>query len=202
MAALVLRAAVTVAASLVAAWALWTFLDTVFTAHAPRGPDRPARGGRRGAGPGPDAARHRAAPRARPRARRHRGRHGARHPGGRRGRYRAAARGLRGDRACALVREPGAGARLVSGIFFMADDAFRVGEYIDTGRLKGTVEKITLRSVQLRHQNGPFHTVPFGQLGRSRTTRATGRRSSSRSASTATPTSRRRARSSSASVRS
>jgi small-conductance mechanosensitive channel len=53
---------------------------------------------------------------------------------------------------------------IVSGIFFMADDAFRLGEYIDTGKLKGTVEKITLRSVQLRHQNGQIHTVPFGQL--------------------------------------
>jgi moderate conductance mechanosensitive channel len=53
---------------------------------------------------------------------------------------------------------------IVSGIFFMADDAFRVGEYIDTGRLKGTVEKISLRSVRLRHQNGQIHTVPFGQI--------------------------------------
>jgi small-conductance mechanosensitive channel len=58
----------------------------------------------------------------------------------------------------ALVRD------IVSGIFFMADDAFRIGEYIDTGKLKGTVERITLRSVQLRHQNGPIHTVPFGTI--------------------------------------
>ena len=58
----------------------------------------------------------------------------------------------------ALVRD------IVSGIFFMSDDAFRVGEYIDTGRLKGTVEKITLRSVQLRHQSGQIHTIPFGQI--------------------------------------
>jgi len=58
----------------------------------------------------------------------------------------------------ALVRD------VVSGIFFMADDAFRVGEYIDTGRLKGTVERISLRSVRLRHQNGQIHTIPFGQL--------------------------------------
>ncbi len=53
---------------------------------------------------------------------------------------------------------------IVSGIFFIADDAFRVGEYIDTGRLKGTVERITLRSVQLRHQSGLVHTIPFGQI--------------------------------------
>jgi small-conductance mechanosensitive channel len=47
----------------------------------------------------------------------------------------------------------------------MIDDAFRIGEYIDAGRHKGTVEKISLRSVRLRHQNGQFHTIPFGQLG-------------------------------------
>ncbi len=58
----------------------------------------------------------------------------------------------------ALVRD------IVSGVFFMSDDAFRVGEYIDTGRLKGTVERVTLRSVRLRHQNGQVHTIPFGQL--------------------------------------
>lgn len=58
----------------------------------------------------------------------------------------------------ALVRD------IVSGIFFMLDDAFRVGEYIDTGRLKGTVERISLRSVRLRHQNGQVHTIPYGQL--------------------------------------
>ena len=29
---------------------------------------------------------------------------------------------------------------IISGLFYMWDDAFRVGEYIDTGRLKGTVE--------------------------------------------------------------
>lgn len=58
----------------------------------------------------------------------------------------------------ALVRD------IVSGVFFMLEDAFRVGEYVDTGRLKGTVEKISLRSMQLRHQSGQIHTVPFGQI--------------------------------------
>lgn len=53
---------------------------------------------------------------------------------------------------------------VVSGIFFIADDAFRVGEYVDTGKLKGTVERISLRSLRLRHQNGQIHTVPYGQL--------------------------------------
>ena len=53
---------------------------------------------------------------------------------------------------------------VVSGIFFLAEDAFRIGEYIDTGKLMGTVEQISLRSVRLRHHNGPIHTVPFGQI--------------------------------------
>jgi small-conductance mechanosensitive channel len=54
---------------------------------------------------------------------------------------------------------------VISGLFFMWDDAFRAGEYIETGRLKGTVERIGLRSVKVRHHNGPLHTIPYGQLG-------------------------------------
>lgn len=54
---------------------------------------------------------------------------------------------------------------VVSGIFYLAEDAFRVGEYIDSGSAKGTVEGFTLRSIRLRHQNGQVHTIPFGQLG-------------------------------------
>ena len=54
---------------------------------------------------------------------------------------------------------------IVSGIFYLADDAFRVGEYIDSGKAKGTVEGFTLRSIKLRHQNGQLYTIPFGQLG-------------------------------------
>jgi moderate conductance mechanosensitive channel len=53
---------------------------------------------------------------------------------------------------------------VISGIFFLMEDAFRVGEYIDTGHLKGTVEGMSLRSVRLRHQNGQVHTIPFGQI--------------------------------------
>jgi len=54
---------------------------------------------------------------------------------------------------------------IVSGIFYLSDDAFRVGEYIDCGKAKGTVEGFTLRSIKLRHQNGQVHTIPSGQLG-------------------------------------
>jgi small-conductance mechanosensitive channel len=54
---------------------------------------------------------------------------------------------------------------IVSGIFYLMDDAFRVGEYIQSGSYKGTVEGFSLRSVRLRHHRGPVFTVPFGTLG-------------------------------------
>jgi moderate conductance mechanosensitive channel len=60
--------------------------------------------------------------------------------------------------AQALVRD------VIAGLFFLIDDAFRLGEYIDTGRLKGTVEAISIRSLRLRHQNGQIHTIPFGLI--------------------------------------
>lgn len=58
----------------------------------------------------------------------------------------------------ALIRD------IFSGAFFLIDDAFRMGEYIDLGSVKGTVEKISIRSMQLRHHNGPLNTVPFGEI--------------------------------------
>ncbi|MGV6871488.1 mechanosensitive ion channel family protein [Pseudochelatococcus sp. B33] len=54
---------------------------------------------------------------------------------------------------------------VISGIFYLLDDAFRVGEYIQSGNYKGRVESFSLRSVKLRHHRGPVYTVPFGQLG-------------------------------------
>ncbi len=53
---------------------------------------------------------------------------------------------------------------IVSGVFFLAEDSFRVGEYIDGSKVKGTVEGFSVRSIRLRHQNGQLHIVPFGQL--------------------------------------
>lgn len=53
---------------------------------------------------------------------------------------------------------------IVSGLFFLADDAFRVGEYIDVGGTMGTVEKISLRSLRLRHHRGLVHTIPYGEI--------------------------------------
>ncbi|MEL7132433.1 MAG: mechanosensitive ion channel domain-containing protein [Pseudomonadota bacterium] len=53
---------------------------------------------------------------------------------------------------------------IFSGAFFLFDDAFRKGEYIDVGGVKGTVESISVRSFQLRHHLGALHTIPFGEI--------------------------------------
>ncbi len=53
---------------------------------------------------------------------------------------------------------------VVSGIFFLIDDAFRTGEYVTVEDTMGTVEKISIRSLQLRHHKGPVHTIPYGEI--------------------------------------
>ncbi len=53
---------------------------------------------------------------------------------------------------------------IVSGIFFLIDDAFRTGEYVEIEGTLGTVEKISIRSLQLRHHRGAIHTIPFGEI--------------------------------------
>ncbi len=58
----------------------------------------------------------------------------------------------------ALVRD------VVAGVFFLLDDAFRLGEYIEVDNLRGRVENISIRSMQLRHHRGPLQTVPFGEI--------------------------------------
>jgi moderate conductance mechanosensitive channel len=54
---------------------------------------------------------------------------------------------------------------VIAGMFYLMDDAFRVGEYIQAGNYKGTVEGFSIRSVKLRHHRGPVYTVPFSLLG-------------------------------------
>ena len=53
---------------------------------------------------------------------------------------------------------------IISGIFFLTDDAFRVGDYIETGGAMGTVEEISVRSLKLRHHLGFLYTIPFGSM--------------------------------------
>jgi moderate conductance mechanosensitive channel len=52
-----------------------------------------------------------------------------------------------------------------SGFFYLLDDAFRVGEYIQAGSVSGAVESITLRNVMLRHHRGMLQIVPHSNLG-------------------------------------
>ena len=55
---------------------------------------------------------------------------------------------------------------VISGVFFLIEDVFRIGEYIESGTTtKGTVEHISFRTVALRHHNGPLTFVPYGSLG-------------------------------------
>jgi small-conductance mechanosensitive channel len=55
-------------------------------------------------------------------------------------------------------------ADVLSGIFFLLEDAFHIGDYVEVGNLRGTVEGISLRSLKLRHHRGAVHTLPFGQI--------------------------------------
>ena len=54
---------------------------------------------------------------------------------------------------------------ILSGVFFLMDDAFRVGDYIETAGTKGMVEHISMRSLRLRHPRGMVYTIPFGDMG-------------------------------------
>jgi hypothetical protein len=53
---------------------------------------------------------------------------------------------------------------IIAGVFFLIDDSFRVGDYVETSGAKGCVEHISLRSLKLRHPRGMVYTVPFGNL--------------------------------------
>lgn len=55
---------------------------------------------------------------------------------------------------------------VVSGVFFLLDDAFRIGEFVDAGGTLGTVEKISIRSLVLRSVTGPIHIVPYGEISK------------------------------------
>ncbi len=54
---------------------------------------------------------------------------------------------------------------MFSGFFYLLDDAFRVGEYLQAGSVSGTVEAISLRNIMLRHHRGMLQIVPHSELG-------------------------------------
>jgi len=53
---------------------------------------------------------------------------------------------------------------IISGVFFLMDDAFRVGDYLECSGTKGTVEHISLRSLRLRNPRGQVYFIPFGDI--------------------------------------
>ena len=53
---------------------------------------------------------------------------------------------------------------VVSGVFFLLDDAFRLGEFITVGTTNGVVSKISVRSLQLRQDTGQLHIIPYGSM--------------------------------------
>lgn len=53
---------------------------------------------------------------------------------------------------------------ILSGVFFLVDDAFRKGEYVVLAGMGGTVEKLSVRSMQLRHHRGAVQTIPYGEI--------------------------------------
>ncbi len=53
---------------------------------------------------------------------------------------------------------------IVSGVFYLLEDSFRVGEYVEFGNIRGTVEGMSLRVLKLRHHRGAIHTIPFGEI--------------------------------------
>ncbi|NNL76732.1 MAG: mechanosensitive ion channel family protein, partial [Desulfobacterales bacterium] len=53
---------------------------------------------------------------------------------------------------------------IISGVFFLMDDAFRVGDYVECSGAKGSVEHISLRSLRLRNPRGQVYFIPFGDL--------------------------------------
>lgn len=52
----------------------------------------------------------------------------------------------------------------LSGTFIVIEDQFGVGDIVDLGEAKGTVEQVTLRSTRLRDVHGTVWHVPNGQI--------------------------------------
>jgi moderate conductance mechanosensitive channel len=53
---------------------------------------------------------------------------------------------------------------VVSGVFYLFADSFRIGEWVEFGEIRGRVEGISLRFLRLRHHRGAIYTVPFGEI--------------------------------------
>ncbi|WP_152046060.1 mechanosensitive ion channel domain-containing protein [Aureimonas psammosilenae] len=53
---------------------------------------------------------------------------------------------------------------VITGFFFLFEDALAIGDVITTGTYSGVVEGISIRTVKIRAGNGALYSVPFGQV--------------------------------------
>jgi moderate conductance mechanosensitive channel len=53
---------------------------------------------------------------------------------------------------------------LVSGVFIIVENQYRVGDFVELEGVSGTVEDITIRTTVLRDLNGAVHHVPNGSI--------------------------------------
>ena len=65
---------------------------------------------------------------------------------------------------------------IVSGIFFLAEDSFRIGEYVDCSKVKGTVEGFSVRSLKLGIRTASSTSCRSARSPTSPISAATGRR--------------------------
>lgn len=53
---------------------------------------------------------------------------------------------------------------VIGGFFVLFEDQFRVGDYVETAGVVGTVEEIGLRTCKIRKWTGELHIVPNGEI--------------------------------------
>jgi len=53
---------------------------------------------------------------------------------------------------------------IISGFFIVLENQFRVGDVVKIGNYSGTVEKMYLRTTQLRSASGDLHVIPNGRI--------------------------------------
>lgn len=54
---------------------------------------------------------------------------------------------------------------IVSGFFILFENLYLVGDYVESGTARGTVEAIEMRTTRIRDPNGQLHIIRNGQLG-------------------------------------
>lgn len=53
---------------------------------------------------------------------------------------------------------------IITGLFIIAENQFRIGDFISIGAYSGTVEDMTLRVTKLRQMDGTIHYIPNGEI--------------------------------------